>query len=142
MEHIHPAFRHIVGLSNQERLEFLDQPRWMGYPVAQKIHDTLVSSMNKPVKPRMPNLLLIGEPNNGKTTIIRRFRDMHGDGHVDLESNPFKPIVIAEAPPSADERDSTYQFSNDSLFDTARATRWSSSDTRSSIYVAHVRCGF
>jgi hypothetical protein len=104
LEHIHPEFRHVVGLSNQERLEFLDQPRWMGYPVAQMIHDTLVSLMNKPVKPRMPNLLLIGEPNNGKTTIIRRFRDMHGDGHVDGESNPVKPIVIAEAPPSAEEK--------------------------------------
>lgn len=103
-EHIHPDFRHIVGLSDQERLDFLDQPRWIGYKTAQQILDTLVALMNKPVRPRMPNLLIVGESNNGKTTIVRRFRDLHGEGFVDDQAEPVKPIVVAEAPPSADEK--------------------------------------
>lgn len=103
-EHIHPDFRHVVGLSDQERLGFLDQPRWIGYKVAQQILDTLVGLMNKPVRPRMPNLLIVGESNNGKTTIVRRFHDLHGEGYVDEQAEPVKPIVVAEAPPSADEK--------------------------------------
>ena len=29
--HIHPDFHHIMALSDDERLEFLDHPRWVGY---------------------------------------------------------------------------------------------------------------
>lgn len=103
-EHIHPDFRHIVGLSDQERLAFLDQPRWIGYKAAQQILDTLVALMNKPVRPRMPNLLIVGESNNGKTTIIRRFHNLYGEGSVDEHAETVKPILLAESPPSADEK--------------------------------------
>jgi hypothetical protein len=104
VEHIHPDFRHVAGLSDQERLDFLDQPRWIGYKTAQQILETLVALMNKPVRPRMPNLLIVGESNNGKTTIIRRFYDQYGEGSIDEQAEPVKPIVLAEAPPSADEK--------------------------------------
>lgn len=103
-EHIHPDFRHIMGMSDKERIEFMDMPRWIGYKSAQHILDTLQGLMNKPSRPRMINLLIVGEPNNGKTTIIRRFRDLCGQGYVNDDGEPVKPIVIAEAPPSADEK--------------------------------------
>ena len=103
-EHIHPDFRHIMSLSDQERIEFLDEPRWIGYKTAQQIMDTLQGLLQKPVRPRMPNLLLVGDPNNGKTTIVRRFRDLCGQGYVNEEADPVKPIILAEAPPSADEK--------------------------------------
>ena len=103
-EHIHADFRHIVTLSDQERLDFLDQPRWIGYKSAQQIMDTLQGLMHKPTRPRMPNLLLVGDPNNGKTTLIRRFRDLCGQGYVNDNADPVKPTTLAEAPPSADEK--------------------------------------
>ncbi|HEY5893907.1 MAG TPA: TniB family NTP-binding protein [Chthoniobacterales bacterium] len=103
-EHIHPEFRHIMGMSEKDRVGFLDQPRWIGYKVARQILDTLQGLMHKPVRPRMPNLLIVGDPNNGKTTIIRRFRDLCGQGYVNEDSEPVKPIILAEAPPSADEK--------------------------------------
>lgn len=103
-EHIHPDFRHIMMLSEKERLEFLDEPRWIGYHTAQQVLDTLQSLMHKPARPRMPNLLLVGDSNNGKTTIIRRFCDLCGQGYVNEESEPVKPVILAEAPPTADEK--------------------------------------
>lgn len=103
-DHIFPEFRHIMGLSESERIAFMDQPRWVGYKTAQSILDTLQGLMHKPQRPRMPNLLIVGEPNNGKTTIILRFRDLCGQGYVDENSEPVKPIIIAQAPPSADEK--------------------------------------
>lgn len=103
-EHIHTDFRHIMLLSDQERLEFLDEPRWIGYKTAQQIMDTLQGLLHKPQRPRMPNLLLVGDPNNGKTTIVRRFSDLCGQGYVNENADPVKPIILAEAPPSADEK--------------------------------------
>jgi len=103
-EHIHPDFRHIMALSDKERIEFMDQPRWIGHKTAQQIMDTLQGLLHKPERPRMPNLLIVGDPNNGKTTIVRRFRDLCGQGYVNEEAEPVKPIILAEAPPSADEK--------------------------------------
>ncbi|MDH5298125.1 MAG: TniB family NTP-binding protein [Desulfobulbaceae bacterium] len=103
-EHIHPDFRHIMALSDKERIDFMDQPRWIGYTAAQGILDTLQGLLHKPERPRMPNLLVVGDPNNGKTTVVRRFRDLCGQGYVNQDSEPVKPVIIAEAPPSADEK--------------------------------------
>lgn len=103
-KHIHPDFRHILSLSADERIEFMDQPRWVGYGAAKRILDTLQGLLHKPKRPRMPNLLLVGDPNNGKTTIVRRFKQLCGQGYVNDEAEPVKPIILAEAPPSADEK--------------------------------------
>lgn len=102
--HIHPDFQHILHLSDPERLAFLDQPRWIEYRLAKQIQDTLQGLMNKPVRPRMPNLLLVGDSNNGKTTIIRRFCSTYGQGYVNDDAEPVKPIILTEAPPTADEK--------------------------------------
>ena len=103
-EHLHPDFRHVMALTDQERLAFLDEPRWIGYKGAQQILDTLQGLMHKPSRPRMPNLLLVGESNNGKTTIVRRFQDLCGQAYVDENTEPVKHVLVAEAPPSADEK--------------------------------------
>lgn len=103
-EHIHPDFRHVLGFPARERIAFMDHPRWIGYPVSNHIMETMRGLMEKPVRPRMPNLLIVGEPNNGKTTIVRRFMELHGQGYVNEDADPVKPVILTEAPPSADEK--------------------------------------
>ncbi len=102
--HIHPDFREVCARSAQERIAFMQEPRWIGYSAANQILGALRDLMERPTRPRMPNLLLVGEPNNGKTTIIRRLFDLHGHGYVNEESEPVKPVILTEAPPSADEK--------------------------------------
>lgn len=104
-EYIHEKFRHLVTANNQERIEFLDEPRWVGYPVANEIIENLVSLMSKPKRPRMFNLLVVGASNNGKTTLIRHFYDLYGSPFVDSQSDGIRPIILAEAPPSANEKE-------------------------------------
>lgn len=104
-EYVHEKFRHLVTANNQERIEFLDEPRWVGYANANKIIENLVSLMNTPKRPRMFNLLLVGDSNNGKTTLIRHFYDLYGSPFVDSHSDGVRPIILAEAPPSANEKE-------------------------------------
>jgi len=103
-EHLHPEFRRVMALSDQERIAFIDQPRWISYKRAQNLLDILLDLLNKPIRHRMPNLLIAGDSNNGKTTIVRRFIDQYGQGFVNDNAEPVRPIVLAEAPTSADEK--------------------------------------
>lgn len=103
-EHIHPDYRYVLGLSDQERKRFLDGFQWIGYPAAQSVLDTLQGLMEAPKQPRMPNLLIVGEPNNGKTTVVERFWEVQGQGYINADNEPVKPVILAQSPPSADEK--------------------------------------
>ena len=102
--HLDPKFRSVLGQPAAERLKFMDHPRWIDYRVAEIVLATLKRLLEMPTRPRMPNLLIIGEPNNGKTTLVTRFRDREGSPYVDEEGQSVKPVVLAQAPSSADER--------------------------------------
>lgn len=102
--HIHPEFRPVMLKPTQGRIDFLYEQRWIGYPSAQKLIDLMHHLMTVPKRPRMPNLLVVGSSNNGKTSIIDRFEKLHGTGYVDTDGESVKPIISIEAPPSADER--------------------------------------
>lgn len=104
-QHIHENFRHIAGLSDEKRLEFIDAPRWIGYPSANQTLEIMQGLMNKVKQPRMPNLLLIGESNNGKTTVLKQFNKRFGDPYIENEVDMVLPVVMIQAPPSPNEKD-------------------------------------
>lgn len=104
-EHIHPELRPIMALSSEERVSAMDQPRWIGYDRATEILDVLQGLLSKPKRPRMPNLLIVGDSNNGKTTLIKHFGELCGTSYTDQNGDPVRPIVIAEAPPKPDEKE-------------------------------------
>lgn len=103
--HLHADFRPVLQLSARERIRFMREPRWIGYKAAHHILDSLECLLDAPKRPRMPNLLIVGDPNNGKSTIVQHFEKTHGQGYVDENSEPVRPIILAEAPPSAEEKD-------------------------------------
>lgn len=104
LAHLHKDFRHVAELSDKERIHFIDEPRWIGYPRAHHILDTLQELMQRPRRPRMTNLLLVGDSNNGKTTIAHRFYHSNQPVLSDDLSESTNPLVLAEAPPAADEK--------------------------------------
>lgn len=103
--HVHESFRHIVGLSDAERLEFIDAPRWIGYPLANRTIEIMQGLMNKVKQPRMPNLLIVGESNNGKTTVLKQFDKRFGEPYIENEVDMVLPVVMVQAPPSPNEKD-------------------------------------
>ena len=104
-QHVHEKFRHILFLSEKERLAFLDEPRWIGYATANTIIDNLQGLMNKAKRPRMPNLLIIGDSNNGKTTLVNHFSKKFGVTYLNDNQDAVIPIVTIQAPPSANEKE-------------------------------------
>ena len=102
--HVSPRFHHIFGLSDQERIDFLYQDRWIGYKQAEVVISLLNDLIRRPQRNRMSNLLLIAEPNNGKSTIIRKFVDTYEPNFIDDDCENQRPIILIESPPTADEK--------------------------------------
>lgn len=61
----------------EERLRHVRADRWIGYTRAADAIARLETLFAWPDKQRMPNLLLIGPTNNGKSMIVANFRRMH-----------------------------------------------------------------
>lgn len=86
-----------------ERITYIRSPRWFGYPLAQQILEQLENLLTHPKSHRMPNLLIIGDTNNGKTMLVKRFCNRHKpDDNPDGEA-AVVPVLFVQAPPMPDE---------------------------------------
>lgn len=104
MAHLSDTAKLKAVLEQKERIEHILKPKWIGYPTAQSILDQLEDLLNHPKQSRMPNLLIVGETNNGKTRLIEQFRQNH-PADPNLDGDAIKvPVLYVQAPPSPDER--------------------------------------
>ena len=92
-----------LALSIDERIVEIRTIRWIGYPLAlaglAKLEDLLVY----PQSHRMPNLLIEGETNNGKTMLVRKFCEKHpSDDNVEGDA-AVVPVLYIQAPPVPEE---------------------------------------
>jgi hypothetical protein len=95
-EHIDKKYRQVALLPDKERISFINQRRWISYPVAIKAMQELKALMEQPRQQRMRSALLVGESNNGKSSIIGKFCDTHGQAIVDEEEVLKKPALVIE----------------------------------------------
>jgi hypothetical protein len=100
--HLHPAARPVLDHSEAARTAWLRRERWIGYPRAHQALRLLEDLLSLPVRQRMPNLLIIGPTNNGKTMIIEKFgRDHPGGPSADSE-HEVMPVVRVQMPSEPD----------------------------------------
>jgi len=102
--HLGDAARGVIASSAADRIRFLKEPHWVGYSHAMAIMAHLRELADSPRHTRAPNLLLVGEPANGKTTLVSRFEQTDGASRQDANGDPHRPVILAQAPPSADEK--------------------------------------
>jgi type II secretory pathway predicted ATPase ExeA len=88
---------------DSERIAYIRSPRWIGYPQAQLVLDRLENLLTHPKSHRMPNLLLIGDTNNGKTMLVRRFCNRHKPQDNPDGEAALVPVLYVQAPPVPDE---------------------------------------
>ena len=99
LTHLHPAIRSIARLPAEERVRQVRADRWIGYPRATDAVERLEALYNWPGRQRMPNLLLIGPTNNGKSMIIEKFRRTHPPiSHPDREEIPVLVVQMPSEP--------------------------------------------
>ena len=71
--HLSPKAAEQLNLDELERIEYIRSSRWIGYPQAQQILTKLEDLLVFPKQNRMPNMLLVGDTNNGKTMLVSHF---------------------------------------------------------------------
>lgn len=102
LAHLLPEARHTAALPDEERVDLIQAAEcWIGYARAEvvlaRLHQLFVYG---PGQLRPPNALLVAPSNNGKSTLIERFRRDHnalptaGDG-ADAE---VMPVVVVQMP--------------------------------------------
>jgi hypothetical protein len=101
--HLHKTAKGWLELSDEDRIKKIQGYRWIGYDKAKEVLDKLNWLITYPKKQRMPNLLIVGATNNGKTMIINKFKEQHPDNNNLNGDAKIIPVLIIQAPPTADE---------------------------------------
>ena len=91
-------------MTREERIVKIRGGRWIRYPLADRIGAKLEELLLLPKTHRMPNLLIVGETNNGKTAMLSRFVRQHPPQEGNGEIASGIPVIAMEAPPVPDER--------------------------------------
>jgi len=113
--HLREDARAVLDLPDEERILRILRHRWIGYSRAQAIMKKLELLYNYPKTHRMPNLLIVGDTNNGKTMIVEQFAKRHpAHDHPDGESVSV-PVLMVQAPNVPDE-DRFYMNILDKIF--------------------------
>jgi hypothetical protein len=98
--HVLPDVQKALSLPNEERIYFLREEKWINYTSAKSILDKMDTLMKYPRKSRMPSMLLVGETNNGKTSIINRFLHKNPPIRNNKKAETTKiPVIAIQAPP-------------------------------------------
>ena len=100
--HLLPEIAALIGRSVEERIWFARQDTWIGYARADEALAAMRDLMEQPQQRRRRGMLLAGRANNGKSTLLARFRDDHP---VTARENGEAecPVVVMEMPTKADE---------------------------------------
>ncbi len=96
--HLAPSAQDFALLPNEERIRQICGDRWIAYSRAQKAISRMDELMSGPKKQRMPNLLISGPTNNGKTMIIEKFRKKHSVKSCEGTNHELIPVVTVQVP--------------------------------------------
>lgn len=99
--HLAPEAHAALALSDELRISFLAEDRWIDYPRARKALQELERLLASPKRTRMPSLLIHGESNIGKSMIIQKFLRDHPQREFSQESGMLQLDVLAVEMPAA-----------------------------------------
>lgn len=98
LEHLTDAAQRVALLPNNERIQHICSDHWIAYTRAQEALDRLEWLLNLPRKQRMPNLLIVGATNNGKSMIIEKFRKDRAIKLKGIQDHELIPVVVVQVP--------------------------------------------
>lgn len=99
----------LLLLNDEERISYLNSDHWIGYQKAEKIIMLLKDMVARPRKLRPECLLIIGESNIGKTTIVYEFIKKNYINSVmgkeEYIVDVKKPVLLLQAPAKPNVKD-------------------------------------
>jgi hypothetical protein len=98
LNHLIPSAQKTAQLPGAERIARIRADRWIGYTQAQKALVKLEELFTHPERQRMPNLLIVGPTNNGKTMLVEKFRRQHPVTTSDDTQTEQIPILAMQMP--------------------------------------------
>lgn len=101
-DHLSLKAREVLALSNEERIRHILQDRWVGYTRAGEVIAKLEDLLVHPKVGRMPNMLLIGKTNNGKSHLVKHFLSLHQASDNPAGEGIIVPVLYVEAPDKPD----------------------------------------
>lgn len=103
--HLLPQLQSLADAPAEIRIQRIRADRWIGYARAEAALAAMEDLLTFPKRTRMPNLLLVGPSNNGKTKIIEKFRRDQLRGALGaFEGAISVPVLNVQMPPAPDER--------------------------------------
>lgn len=104
--HLHDSVRALLEERDESRIRRIRADRWVGYARADAALSAFEVLLSFPKRTRMPNLLLCGPTNNGKSMVLEKFRRAHPPLGADLSSEGIAsiPVLKIQMPPGPDER--------------------------------------
>jgi hypothetical protein len=105
MKHLSDKTREFtLRATNEERIESTRTFKWIGYTSATTILKNMEDCLSYPKSSRMPNLLIVGDSNNGKTAILTKFDQSHLAYMNEETGKLVNPVLMIQAPPEPDEK--------------------------------------
>lgn len=104
MNHLHPTIAQLLDQSDETRINKIMNDKWIGYPRAKKIMNKLEDLLQHPKTIRMPNLLIVGDTNNGKTLLVNKFFNAHKPSIKDSDEKLNTDVLYVQAPHKPDEK--------------------------------------
>ena len=103
--HLIAAARAWADEDDASRVRRIRTDRWISYARAESALTAFDDLLTFPKRTRMPNLLLYGPTNNGKTMIVEKFRRLHQGIAPDEtdEGAASVPVLRVQMPPGPDE---------------------------------------
>lgn len=95
----------VIEAPDSERIHAIQTGTWISYSRAKLILGRMEELLAHPPIPRMPNLMVVGVSNNGKTQILNHFLDKHPPDPNPSGNAAVIPVVYVQAPPTPDIRD-------------------------------------
>ena len=109
MKTLSPQVRGMVDKSDEERIYFIKQQKFIRYKKADIVLNRMEELINEPKKERMPALLFLGDSGNGKTSIAKQFVKRHSvdidDPNSFAEEEGNVPVIFIQAPIGASATD-------------------------------------
>jgi hypothetical protein len=99
--HLDDTSRAILQKSDKERIEYINKSTFIPYLETLSILERFTDLVDHPQIDRMPNYLLVGDTNNGKTALLREFERRY----VVTNEPPHGPalkVLYMQAPAKAD----------------------------------------